>query len=61
MAGSPWRGEVMATVCGVGRQTSARGSMAGVVPSGEDMARWCSKAPARREAPGWQWHGGDIV
>jgi hypothetical protein len=51
MAGSPWRGEVMATVCGVGRHTGARGSMAGIVPGGEDMARWCSKAPA------WRGHG----
>jgi hypothetical protein len=61
MAGSPWRGEVMATVCGVGRHTGARGSMAGIVPGGEDMARWCSKAPAWREALGWRWLGGDVV
>jgi hypothetical protein len=61
MAGSPWRGEVMATMCGVGRHTGARGSMAGIVPGGEDMARWCSKAPAWLEALGWRLLGGDVV
>jgi hypothetical protein len=62
VAGSPWRGKVVATVCGVGRQAGARGSMAGVVIlGGEDTARWCSKAPAQREAPGRRWHGDDVM